>query len=77
MGSTEAVLPESLFTWSKTFFDKSKLAPGDVKTRLRAQRVDIAYLPLRQDLFGISVWAITCKDFTPPKTAAEDRNLTL
>jgi hypothetical protein len=32
------------------------------KLTLRAQTVDIAYLPLRQDLFGISVWATARQD---------------
>jgi len=31
------------------------------KLAFRAQTVDIAYLPLRQDLFGISVWATARK----------------
>jgi len=34
------------------------------KLTLRAQKADIAYLSLRQDLFGISVWATACKDLT-------------
>jgi len=63
MGATEPVLPESLFTWSKAFFDKSKLAPGDVKTRLRAQTVDIAYLPLRQDFLAKNVLMTAQRDF--------------
>ena len=31
------------------------------KLAFRPQTVDIAYLPLRQDLFGISVWATARK----------------
>ena len=39
------------------------------KLAFRAQTVDIAYLPLRQDLFGISVWATARLNIHPSSIA--------
>jgi hypothetical protein len=50
------LLPKSLFAWSKTFFDKSKAA-------LRAQTVQIADLPLRQDLLAKKRFNDRSKEF--------------
>jgi len=49
------LLPKSLFTWSKKFFDLAYKDAGlqaMSKLAFRAQTVDIAYLPLRQGFFG-------------------------
>ena len=57
------LLPKSLFAWSKTFSDKSKACSRRLALRLHfvpklalwAQTVEIAHLPLRQDLFAKNV----------------------
>ncbi len=54
----DGLLPKSLFSWSKMFFDKSKACSRRVsatlhfvsKLALRAQTIEVADLPLRQDL---------------------------
>ncbi len=56
----DGLLPRSLFALSKTFFDKSKACSRRFalglhfvrKLALRAQTVQIANLPLRQDLLA-------------------------
>jgi hypothetical protein len=48
------LLPKFLFAWSKTLFDKSKTCSRRF-VALRAQTVQIADLPLRQDLLAKNV----------------------
>jgi hypothetical protein len=67
-------LPKSLFALSETFFDKSKARSRRFQNSppLAAQTVEIAYLPLRQDLLAKKrfndrskefFWATACLSF--------------
>jgi len=60
-------LPKSLFSKSKTFFDpayKEARLQAMSKLAFRAQTVDIAYLPLRQDLLAKNVLMTAQRDFS-------------
>jgi hypothetical protein len=67
----DGLLPKSLFAWSKTFFDKSKACSRRLALRLhfvrelalRAQTVQIADLPLRQDLLAKNVLMTAQRNF--------------
>jgi hypothetical protein len=57
------LLPKSLLLGLKPFLTNLRLAPGDVKLAFRAQAVDIAYLPLRQDFLAKNVLMTSQRDF--------------
>ena len=67
----DRLLPKTLFALSKTFFDKSKACSRRVsatlhfvsKLALRAQTVEVADLPLRQDLLAKNVLMTAQRNF--------------
>jgi hypothetical protein len=59
------LLPKSLFAWSKTFFDKSKACSRRFENSppKADQTVQIADLPLRQDLLAKKRFNDRSKEF--------------
>ena len=58
------LLPKSLFACLKTFFDKSKARSRRFQNSpFKAQTVEIAYLPLRQDLLAQNVLKTAQRNF--------------